>query len=150
MSALASYLRHLIVVLVVLVIEKLGLPIEGAGDVANQVAAVAVATATWAVVKYVLPWFKARDIVPMLLMLLTLPFLVLMTSCAGFDDYDIKGEAVFIAEDGAKAGLRWEPGKPVAAFARIAVRDPETGEITSFSYAEISKKAPKATVIAEK
>lgn len=149
MSALASYLRHLIVSLVLLFVERVGLPIEGAGDVANQIAAIVVATATWAVVKYVVPWFKARDIVPMLLLLL-MPVFLLLTSCAGVDGYDIKGEAVFIAEDGAKAGLRWEPGKPVAAFARIAVRDPETGEVTGFSYAEISKKAPKAKVIPEK
>jgi hypothetical protein len=67
---------------------------------------------------------------------------LLSCSCQPFiADYDLKGEAVFIAEDGAKAGLRWEPGKPVAAFARVAVKDPETGKITGFSYVEIAPKA---------
>lgn len=141
MSALASYLRHLIVVLVFLVIEKLDLPVEGATEVANQVAALVVATATWAVVKYVLPWFKNRNILPLLLVLLVASSLMLFASCAFTDDYDFKGEAVFLSADGAKAGLRWEPGKPVAGFARIAVRDPETGKVTGYSYAEIARKA---------
>ncbi len=71
-----------------------------------------------------------------------------LSSCAAITaDYDVKGEVMLFAEDGAKAGLRFEPGKPVAGFARVAVRDPETGKVTGYSYVEISRKAK---VIAEK
>jgi hypothetical protein len=92
MTALASYLRHLIVVLVVLAVEKLGLPTDGVHEFASEIAAVVVATATWAVVKYVIPWLKHRGIVSMLLLIVSLS--VLSTSCGSLS----------ITEDGCILG----------------------------------------------
>ena len=58
MNALASYLRHLIVAGILLAIEKLKLPIEGAEDAANVIALAVIGTLSWAFVKYVAPRLK--------------------------------------------------------------------------------------------
>ena len=52
MNALASYLRHLIVTSILIAVEKLKLPIEGADQAADVIALVVVGTLSWAVVKY--------------------------------------------------------------------------------------------------
>ena len=52
MNALASYLRHLIVTSILIAVEKLKLPIEGADQAADVIAIVVVGTLSWAVVKY--------------------------------------------------------------------------------------------------
>ena len=52
MNALASYLRHLIVTGILIAVEKLKLPIEGADQAADVIALVVVGTLSWAVVKY--------------------------------------------------------------------------------------------------
>lgn len=52
MTALASYLRHLIVVLLLMLVQKYKLPIDGADAAANAFALIVFGTATWAVVKY--------------------------------------------------------------------------------------------------
>ena len=58
MNALASYLRHLIVTGILLAIEKLKLPSEGAEDAANVIALAIIGTLSWAFVKYVAPILK--------------------------------------------------------------------------------------------
>jgi hypothetical protein len=52
MNALASYLRHIIVTSILIAVEKLKLPIEGADQAADVIALVVVGTLSWAVVKY--------------------------------------------------------------------------------------------------
>jgi hypothetical protein len=52
MNALASYLRHIIVTGILIAVEKLKLPIEGADQAADVIALVVVGTLSWAVVKY--------------------------------------------------------------------------------------------------
>ncbi len=75
----------------------------------------------------------------------------LLSSCSAWNsftgDFDAKGEVVLLGEGGAKAGLKFQPGKPMSGFARLALRDPDTGAITGYTDIEIS---PKAKVIEEK
>ena len=52
MNALASYLRHIIVAGILIAVEKLKLPIEGADQAADVIVLVVVGTLSWAVVKY--------------------------------------------------------------------------------------------------
>jgi hypothetical protein len=52
MSAITSYIRHLIVVGILLLVSKFGLPLEGANEMANGLALFLIGTGTWAVVKY--------------------------------------------------------------------------------------------------
>jgi len=51
-APLFSYLRHLIVVGVLLLIEKTKLPLDGAEDAAHAIALIVIASITWAIVKY--------------------------------------------------------------------------------------------------
>ena len=51
MNALQSYLRHLIVTGIVILVEKTKLPLEGAAEAADMIALLAVGTATWLVTK---------------------------------------------------------------------------------------------------
>ena len=60
MNALASYLRHLIVTGILLAVEKLKLPVEGAESAANTIALFAVGTLSWLFVKYVAPKIKLK------------------------------------------------------------------------------------------
>jgi hypothetical protein len=52
MTALASYLRHCLVVLILFLVERYKLPVEGAEDAAHAVALAVVGTLTWLLVKY--------------------------------------------------------------------------------------------------
>jgi hypothetical protein len=52
MNPLLSYIRHLIVTAVILAVEHLKLPVEGAEDAAHVIALGVIGTLTWAVVKY--------------------------------------------------------------------------------------------------
>jgi hypothetical protein len=58
MNALSSYLRHIIVTGILFTVEKIGLPVEGAGEAAEVVALAVVGTLSWWAVKYVLPKLK--------------------------------------------------------------------------------------------
>lgn len=58
MNALASYLRHLIVTGILILVEKLKLPIEGADAAADAIALSVVGTLSWVIVKYVAPKLK--------------------------------------------------------------------------------------------
>ena len=60
MNALASYLRHLIVTSILIAVEKLKLPIEGADQAADVIALVVVGTLSWWFVKYVAPKIKLK------------------------------------------------------------------------------------------
>lgn len=55
MNAIQSYLRHLIVTGIVLLVAKYQLPLEGSEDVANAIALAAIGTLTWLVAKYAPP-----------------------------------------------------------------------------------------------
>jgi hypothetical protein len=57
-NALTSYLRHLYVTGILIVIEKLKLPIDGAQDAANYIALAIIGTITWVFVKYIAPKIK--------------------------------------------------------------------------------------------
>jgi len=52
MTAITSYLRHLIVTGVLVAIERTNLPVDGSHDAANAISLLAVGSLTWAVVKY--------------------------------------------------------------------------------------------------
>lgn len=58
MNAFASYLRHLIVTGLLIAIEKLKLPIEGANAAADVIALAIVGTLSWWFVKYIAPKLK--------------------------------------------------------------------------------------------
>ena len=51
MTALSSYLRHLIVTAVLIAVEKVNLPVEGSEDAANALSLLVLGTGTWAIVK---------------------------------------------------------------------------------------------------
>ena len=52
MTALSSYLRHLIVTAVLIAVEKVNLPVEGSEDAANAISLLVLGTGTWAIVKF--------------------------------------------------------------------------------------------------
>lgn len=52
MNAFQSYLRHLIVTGIVLLVEKTKLPIEGAAEAAEVISLLLVGTVTWYGAKY--------------------------------------------------------------------------------------------------
>jgi hypothetical protein len=52
MTAITSYLRHLIVTGILIIIERAKLPIEGSEDAAHAIALLVIGTLTWAIVKY--------------------------------------------------------------------------------------------------
>lgn len=58
MNALTSWLRHVIVTGILLAVEKLQLPIEGADAAADVIALFIVGTLSWWFVKYVGPKIK--------------------------------------------------------------------------------------------
>ena len=55
MNAIQSYIRHLIVTGLVLLIAKYKLPVEGSAEAANALALGAIGTVTWLVIKYAPP-----------------------------------------------------------------------------------------------
>ena len=55
MNAINSYLRHLIVTGITLLIAKFKLPLEGADKFADAIALLVIATITWGIVKYAPP-----------------------------------------------------------------------------------------------
>lgn len=67
MNALASYLRHLIVTGLLVAVEKLKLPIEGADAAADVIALFLVGTLSWWFVKYVAPKLRVKH-VPVILL----------------------------------------------------------------------------------
>ena len=82
MNALASYLRHLIVTAILLAIEKLKLPIEGADKAADVIALVIVGTLSWWFVKYVAPKIKVPKGSGLALFALAASLALLTPSCA--------------------------------------------------------------------
>ena len=57
-SAFASYLRHLIVTGITVLLAKWKLPLEGADAFADSIALFVIATLTWLFVKYAPPGLK--------------------------------------------------------------------------------------------
>lgn len=119
MTAITSYLRHLIVTGLLIVIERARLPIEGSEDAANAIALLVIGTATWAFVKYAPDVAKRLGIAPLIMLgaILALP------SCAD-QGYPITGRISYLdPESGAKGGLVFQPGQPPRASVRIPVYD---------------------------
>jgi len=58
MNALYSYLRHLFVTGILLAVEKLKLPVEGAEDAANVIALALLGTMSWLFAKYAPSFIK--------------------------------------------------------------------------------------------
>lgn len=81
MNALASYLRHLIVTAILLAVEKLKLPIEGADAAADVVALFIVGTLSWWFVKYVAPKIKVPKGSGLALFALAASLALLTPSC---------------------------------------------------------------------
>lgn len=119
MTAIASYIRHLIVTGILVVIERATLPIEGSEDAANAIALFVIGTITWAFVKYAPELAKRFGITPLIILaaILTLP------SCAD-SGYPLTGRISYLdPETGAKGGLVFEPGKAPRASVSIPVYD---------------------------
>jgi hypothetical protein len=117
MTAITSYLRHLVVTAILLFAERSKLPLEGAEDAANALALAIIGTITWAVVKYAPELAKHLGIlvIPIAASILLLP------SCAS---YPLTGIISYRdPASGAKGGLVFEPGTPPRASVRIPVYD---------------------------
>ena len=125
MPALASYLRHLIVALLLLVVQKYQLPADGADAAANAIALAAFGTLTWAVVKYLPGVAKTLG-----LLCLGGACLLLMPSCATTTTTSAAGavvktvvpDAAFVAAMGNAAGMAAQQ----AAAAYIATHAPKS------------------------
>ena len=83
MNAITSYLRHLIVTAVLLAVEKLKLPIEGADAAADVIALTVVGTLSWWFVKYVAPRIKVPKKSGVALFALAASLALLTPSCTG-------------------------------------------------------------------
>ena len=119
MTAISSYLRHLVVTAVLLFIERAKLPVEGAEDAAHAIALLAIGTATWAIVKYAPELAKRVGllVIPLAAALLFLP------SCAE-SGYPLVGRISYRdPETGAKGGLVFEAGKAPRASVSVPVYD---------------------------
>jgi hypothetical protein len=77
MTAITSYLRHLIVTGILIVIERAKLPIEGSEDAAHAIALLVIGTLTWAIVKYAPEIAKRLGITALIL----IPALFFLPSC---------------------------------------------------------------------
>lgn len=77
MTAITSYLRHLIVTGILIVIERAKLPVEGSEDAAHAIALFAIGTITWAFVKYAPEIAKRLGVTALIL----IPALLILPSC---------------------------------------------------------------------
>jgi hypothetical protein len=117
MTAITSYLRHLIVTAVLLFIEKTGLPVEGSEDAAHALALILIGSLTWAFVKYAPAAAKHVGITSLILT----AALFILPGCAE-SGYPLQGQISYRdPATGAKGGLVFEPGKAPRASARIPV-----------------------------
>jgi hypothetical protein len=85
MNAFASYLRHLIVTAILLAVEKLQLPIEGADKAADAVALLVVGTLSWWFVKYIAPKLKVPKGSGLALFALAVSLALLTPSCSNLN-----------------------------------------------------------------
>lgn len=128
MTAITSYLRHLIVTGILIAIERAKLPIEGSEDVANAIALLVIGTLTWVFVKYAPDVTKRLGIAPLIIFgaILALP------SCAD-RGYPLTGRVSYLhLASGAKGGLVFHRGQPPRAFARIPVHNKQ-GNLVAIS-----------------
>lgn len=82
MNALASYLRHIIVTGILIAVDKIGLPIEGASAAADIIALAVVGTVSWWVVKYLAPKIKMPKSGGTALLLLCGVLVLVLPSCS--------------------------------------------------------------------
>ena len=82
MNAFASYLRHLIVTALLLAVEKLKLPIEGADKAADVIALAVIGTLSWWFVKYIAPKLKVPKGSGLALFALAASLALLTPSCS--------------------------------------------------------------------
>lgn len=112
MNAISSYLRHLIVTGLVVLVAKYKLPVEGSAAAADALALLALGTVTWLVIKYAPPGLaKLLGFTSAVLLLA-----VATPSCAPGSEYPLS--ATFSYRDpasGAKAGLSYTPRLRVVA-----------------------------------
>ena len=66
-NPIASYLRHLIVVVIMLAIAKFKFPLDGASDFADSLALTLIGSATWALVKYAPAFARSIGILAVLI-----------------------------------------------------------------------------------
>lgn len=97
MNAFASYLRHLIVTAILLAVEKLKLPIEGADAAADVIALAVVGTLSWWFVKYVAPKIKVPKGSGLALFALAASLALLTPSCTSLSP-DQNGRLIQAAE----------------------------------------------------
>eukprot|EP00112_Aurelia_sp_Birch-Aquarium-sp1_P003890 Seg14393.2 transcript_id=Seg14393.2/GoldUCD/mRNA.D3Y31 product="hypothetical protein" pseudo=true protein_id=Seg14393.2/GoldUCD/D3Y31 len=129
-NPLLSYIRHLIVTGVLIVVEKLKLPVEGAESAANIIALSLIGTLSWLVVKYgKIITDKLKNKLSLMLFLGALAMFSLPSCDALKLPESVKGSLFFKNKDsGAKGGLRVENGK-LTPWARVPLVD-ENGNVT--------------------
>ena len=118
MNALLSYIRHVIVAVILLIVEKSSLPLEGAEDAANLIALVVTGTISWLAVKYIAPLIKFKSKTPVALIAISLCALSCLglVSCAP-TSYTVNTVkyADAIAENPASVVFQAEDVEPSAA-----------------------------------
>jgi hypothetical protein len=138
MTAITSYLRHIIVTAFLLLVEKFRLPVEGSEDAAHAIALILIGTLTWAFVKYAPELARRLGIAALIL----IPALILMHSCA---ETPVTGSLFYRHPDsGAKGGIHLTPGGGVSGYVRLPIIDPQTGQ--QLGMAEIKTPIKKAVI----
>lgn len=119
MTAITSYLRHLIVTFVIFCVEKFQLPIEGSEDAAHALAILIIGTITWAIVKY-LPNIAKK----MGLMTITLATFMILSSC------EVMTGSISYTDtnSGAKAGIGFRGKDKPTGFIHVPIYD-EKGKL---------------------
>ncbi len=105
MNPIASYIRHLIVTLIVLLLVKFKFPLEGADAFADSLSLFVVATLTWAIVKYMPDLAKSIGLLSLLL-----ACLILLPSC-------VTTEGTITAPDGTTTHYKTTSPDPEVAKA---------------------------------
>ena len=122
MTAITSYLRHLIVTAVLLLIEEFKLPVEGSEDAAHAIALLVIGTLTWALVKYAPDIAKKLGLTALILipaLLLLLPSCETLTGSISYID----------AGSGAKGGLVFRGKEKPTGFVRIPILDDNGNQV---------------------
>lgn len=121
MTAITSYIRHIIVTSLLLLIEKFKLPVEGSEDAAHAIALIAIGTLTWALVKYA-PQFAKRI---GLLVITLIPALLILPSCE-----TLTGSVSYIDPgSGAKGGLVFRGKEKPTGYVRIPILDDDGNQV---------------------
>lgn len=137
MNAVASYLRHVIVGLVVLAAERIGLPAEGLGVAAEELAVLLVGTLTWLAVKYGPAWLKGGR-AGMILLLAALT--MCLNSCAALS-------SAFTGRPIPTTPVMREGGRPIQVATEDILRAEMAPPETAWGLYDAGAAAARARVV---